>query len=1826
MPTAKEELQKAIRDNNPGAINEALDRIRAEKRAAGQATTVSPNPAADNAGGGKTGVSGGADSSDRDRPESRFDSAGNVRNPGVDPVTGVKYLTGSSVPRTPEELSKLIETVGEAYAGLDNPSSGDQHRGQAALNALKRELTKALNKNRNRDGRAAYEERWQKYGKYIDKNAGDYSRENWVRQRTEDVTVQGQRVSDALNAVETAGQNILPTNTSSANFAAARSELIRAYNSLPEWAKPHYTNQVHSALNKQGSDWQLENLRTGRYTAGVNPAQGALTPWSEREIRYREIHRADPEAMKGHNSFIEQFNQRLTTAGQDGFTPAESQALGTELERQAAALEQAGLHTIAGDLRQQGQRIEDAVPWYYKPQPTMEMANMAADYLVYGTFPTADGTMALRAITNLGSGPPVIFHPEYAPPSVEEANRAAEYKIATRFGTHQGADGRTYLNAWTDDAGNLQWAPHWGPPRVEDANAAANRVIAEHYGTYTGLDGKTYLRAFETPEGTLTPAGYAGDLSSGALWSQPQFAHSDAAVSQSLAERFGTYTGLDGKTYVAIPSTEPQFAHSDAAVNQSLINRFGSMAGVAEANFRRDVEAAFDAGRYGADKDGDGVKDGFSALTFANNLVLLRERYRNNPDLSDILELAIETAMKQQGFAWDVEAAFAAGRTPEGFSGRAVENALHRLRSKYTVTKEPGFSRELDHVIARLRNFYLVDAPAEAARWGRVRQHIADNVAGQVLQLQHRHGIQDLPGVRAQLEKQLLEIGTMRDYWRDGGAGDQARRAQIAGMLAQIGPLAHGLQGPPGSSPDYVGYRNDLARLMRSLPAGTDYNLLRALSGELGKTIAVDIPRHHPQPATAGAIAIPTRVNEPVLNRITGQLEDPDLALQHYLAGNPWQAAAAGWGRNDGHFYVKEPLLFDDPYANIWQFLPTGFVEPIGNLAGGIGIGSQGQGSRWTNDLTRSLALSHFPRLLDQAEWDIMGVSTLLPLSAIHTQALAAAYTSPSSDRGSEITAAEARRLLNDARVNAVFSGLSYTPLVLFKNLAAGIVTNRGRRGIVNSLRNIGTPTGLREVRKTGLSNTAEGLGEIGFETGVSFLPGGQDTWPGYGDFWTEGQQSSVEGFAEWFGDAGSKGRRRGGAGRKYHYGVDPVGELQTSPHTMANLTGGSVLVEVEPPSVPAPAVPAPEPYHWTFDPSLNIPRYSETGTPVSLTEGTAVPAPTVEPDRVAVGTPFTRAMARLRGKPWYKKTGAMEYMGPFFEREMARLGVKPLRPPTYPDWRAWPALTTGLSGPEPAEGGGGDANSWDQPGPGGMGKMPAPGAKQADYYAEKDAARDQLRQAQARVAARQAAAGPPAAATAQNVLQVQAIRKPFDWQEGPPPIETAQQSYADTDIGPSHADTGGRGGTERMALGGSASATMERGAGPPGLAGPPSVAGFPLNYFTPSAIAEYAREVSPARSRLRQVGLTADGEEEIANLDLMRMGVRRLAGLRTPGPGRAGLHYQLPSGRVVNAPQLRALMALTPPALARFSPPPQLQQGGPVPTVAVRVLPPTAQPQFPAPSLRPAVQPPAARPQPPAPAAWPVVQIQPGAQVRPSLQAQAQLQTQVRPQVRAQVRPQVRAAVQPQAQAQAQVRPQVRPQAQAQVRPQVRPQVQPQIQINPRINPALQPGTRPGFETLPPLPQQRPGVETQLRVKPQPRTAQQVKPQANPQSQKKRSRNDDDGRPEHRLLESLRRTDDMAGLYPRDVAHAEERVVVKDLDTGEQISLARRISPSQVVSRDNTPPPGIERVAGHRGYRPRGRRTNPYNMPTKVSGPTRRRRGGRGKASTFVPRIRRRF
>ena len=36
MPTAKEQLQKALRENNAGAINKALDRIREEKREARQ--------------------------------------------------------------------------------------------------------------------------------------------------------------------------------------------------------------------------------------------------------------------------------------------------------------------------------------------------------------------------------------------------------------------------------------------------------------------------------------------------------------------------------------------------------------------------------------------------------------------------------------------------------------------------------------------------------------------------------------------------------------------------------------------------------------------------------------------------------------------------------------------------------------------------------------------------------------------------------------------------------------------------------------------------------------------------------------------------------------------------------------------------------------------------------------------------------------------------------------------------------------------------------------------------------------------------------------------------------------------------------------------------------------------------------------------------------------------------------------------------------------------------------------------------------------------------------------------------------------------------------------------------------------------------------------------------------------------------------------------------------------------------------------------------------------------------------------------------------------
>ena len=44
MPTAKEQLQTALRENDPGAINKALDRIREEKRAADEPAASKGNP------------------------------------------------------------------------------------------------------------------------------------------------------------------------------------------------------------------------------------------------------------------------------------------------------------------------------------------------------------------------------------------------------------------------------------------------------------------------------------------------------------------------------------------------------------------------------------------------------------------------------------------------------------------------------------------------------------------------------------------------------------------------------------------------------------------------------------------------------------------------------------------------------------------------------------------------------------------------------------------------------------------------------------------------------------------------------------------------------------------------------------------------------------------------------------------------------------------------------------------------------------------------------------------------------------------------------------------------------------------------------------------------------------------------------------------------------------------------------------------------------------------------------------------------------------------------------------------------------------------------------------------------------------------------------------------------------------------------------------------------------------------------------------------------------------------------------------------------------
>lgn len=62
-------------------------------------------------------------------------------------------------------------------------------------------------------------------------------------------------------------------------------------------------------------------------------------------------------------------------------------------------------------------------------------------------------------------------------------------------------------------------------------------------------------------------------------------------------------------------------------------------------------------------------------------------------------------------------------------------------------------------------------------------------------------------------------------------------------------------------------------------------------------------------------------------------------------------------------------------------------------------------------------------------------------------------------------------------------------------------------------------------------------------------------------------------------------------------------------------------------------------------------------------------------------------------------------------------------------------------------------------------------------------------------------------------------------------------------------------------------------------------------------------------------------------------------------------------------------------------------------------------------------------------------------------------------------------------------------------------------------------------------------------------------------------------------------------GEFPRVVGHTEERLVLHDLDTGETVGVLAKLSPSQVVRRDDTPPPGHYREPGISLTAPAGRR-----------------------------------
>lgn len=244
--------------------------------------------------------------------------------PGSDQLTGVVIFTGTNITRDPDELQRLITQVGEAYAPYWAQNSRLWNRGEDYLFQLRSELQTAINNIRDRRTRNAMQE---KYAGVLERPDRAYGQEYRREQDKTETALHVLRFEDAENAIELAGTHLLPGTNTSDNLEAARLELLTAYNAMPEWLKEHFTNRLNRALGQSGSDYVRRQIATDQYTRGVNPAQGALLPWEVRAQIYQDPdYKENSELLATQNTQrSELINSRLND--DDGWTVADHDAL-----------------------------------------------------------------------------------------------------------------------------------------------------------------------------------------------------------------------------------------------------------------------------------------------------------------------------------------------------------------------------------------------------------------------------------------------------------------------------------------------------------------------------------------------------------------------------------------------------------------------------------------------------------------------------------------------------------------------------------------------------------------------------------------------------------------------------------------------------------------------------------------------------------------------------------------------------------------------------------------------------------------------------------------------------------------------------------------------------------------------------------------------------------------------------------------------------------------------------------------------------------------------------------------------------------------------------------------------------------------------------------------------------------------------------------------------------------------------------------------------------------------------------------------------------------